>query len=43
MAKSKEDMKHATAQAKATEDESLRVGYKHGTSLEGGKIALFSG
>ncbi|XVE58889.1 hypothetical protein DITRI_Ditri04bG0205200 [Diplodiscus trichospermus] len=39
MAKSKDDMKHATAQAKLSEDESLRVRYKHGTPLEGGKIA----
>ncbi|XVF50420.1 hypothetical protein PTKIN_Ptkin04bG0098400 [Pterospermum kingtungense] len=49
MAKSKDDMKFATAQAKQSEDESLRVAYKHGTPLEGGKIAesspvdLFSG
>ncbi|XP_022737256.1 probable serine/threonine-protein kinase DDB_G0291918 [Durio zibethinus] len=37
--KSKEDMKHAKAKAKLSEEESLRVGYKHGTPLEGGKIA----
>ncbi|KAF5730802.1 hypothetical protein HS088_TW19G00402 [Tripterygium wilfordii] len=49
MAKSKEDIRYATAQAKLSEDEALRVRYKHGTPLEGGKIAdsrpldLFSG
>ncbi|GMJ10834.1 hypothetical protein HRI_004752600 [Hibiscus trionum] len=39
MAESKEDIKHATAQAKQSEDESLRVAYKHDTPLEAGKIA----
>nr|CAN64204.1 hypothetical protein VITISV_007158 [Vitis vinifera] len=31
--------KYATAQAKLSEDEALRVRYKSGTPLEGGKIA----
>ncbi|KAJ9164422.1 hypothetical protein P3X46_023999 [Hevea brasiliensis] len=39
MAKSEDDIKYGTAQAKVSEDESLRVRYKHGTPLEGGKIA----
>ncbi|KAL2331121.1 hypothetical protein Fmac_018702 [Flemingia macrophylla] len=39
MAKSKEDIMYGTAQAKLSEDESLRVAYKHGTPLEAGKIA----
>ncbi|XP_065859197.1 SEED MATURATION PROTEIN 1 [Euphorbia lathyris] len=39
MAKSKDDIKYGTAQAKLSEDESLRVAYKHGTPLEAGKIA----
>lgn len=39
MAKSKEDIKYATAQAKLSKDEALRVGYKAGTPLESGKIA----
>ncbi|KDP25128.1 hypothetical protein JCGZ_22663 [Jatropha curcas] len=39
MAKSKDDIKYGTAQAKLSEDESLRMRYKHGTPLEGGKIA----
>ncbi|OAY84673.1 uncharacterized protein LOC109711025 [Ananas comosus] len=39
MAQSKEDIKYGAAQAKVSEDESLRVAYKHGTPLEGGKIA----
>ncbi|CBI25650.3 hypothetical protein VitviT2T_024588 [Vitis vinifera] len=39
MAKSKDDIKYATAQAKLSEDEALRVRYKSGTPLEGGKIA----
>ncbi|CAA0818536.1 Unknown protein [Striga hermonthica] len=49
MATSKKDIKHATAQAKLSEDEALRVSYKAGTPIEGGKIAdsqpvnLFSG
>ncbi|KVI10230.1 uncharacterized protein LOC112507784 [Cynara cardunculus var. scolymus] len=38
MAKSKEDIKYGTAQAKLSEDESLRVAYKAGTPLEAGKI-----
>ncbi|KAL0300998.1 UNVERIFIED_CONTAM: hypothetical protein Sradi_6376600 [Sesamum radiatum] len=49
MAERKDDVKHGTAQAKVSEDEAVRVGYKGGTPLEGGKIAdseavdLFSG
>ncbi|XP_050221785.1 SEED MATURATION PROTEIN 1 [Mercurialis annua] len=39
MAKSKDDIKYGTAQAKLSEDEALRIRYKHGTPLEGGKIA----
>ena len=39
MAHSKEDITYGTAQAKVTEDESLRVAYKHGTPIEAGKIA----
>lgn len=39
MAQSKDDIKYGTAQAKLSEDESLRVGYKAGTPLEAGKIA----
>ncbi|KAL1820895.1 hypothetical protein DCAR_0417256 [Daucus carota subsp. sativus] len=39
MAKSKEDIKYATAQAKLSEDEALRVAYKADTPLESGKIA----
>ncbi|KAF8080870.1 hypothetical protein N665_0918s0011 [Sinapis alba] len=39
MAKNKDDIKYATAQAKQSEDEAIRVRYKHGTPLEGGKIA----
>ncbi|KAJ4836771.1 hypothetical protein Tsubulata_031076 [Turnera subulata] len=39
MAKSKDDIKYGTAQAKLSEDEALRVRYKHGTPLEAGKIA----
>ncbi|KAL8135455.1 hypothetical protein AgCh_010195 [Apium graveolens] len=39
MAKSKEDIKYATAQAKLSEDEAIRVVYKAGTPLESGKIA----
>ncbi|XP_062115741.1 SEED MATURATION PROTEIN 1 [Humulus lupulus] len=39
MAKSKDDIKYATSQARLTEDEGVRVAYKHGTPLEGGKIA----
>ncbi|XP_019092206.1 PREDICTED: uncharacterized protein LOC109129071 [Camelina sativa] len=39
MAKNKDDIEYATAQAKLSEDEPIRVSYKHGTPLEGGKIA----
>ncbi|XP_018437677.1 SEED MATURATION PROTEIN 1-like [Raphanus sativus] len=39
MAKNKDDIKYATAQTKQSEDEAIRVRYKHGTPLEGGKIA----
>ncbi|XP_078434448.1 seed maturation protein [Wolffia australiana] len=39
MAQNKEDVKFGVAQAKLSEDESLRVAYKHGTPLEAGKIA----
>ncbi|XP_071725746.1 SEED MATURATION PROTEIN 1 [Rutidosis leptorrhynchoides] len=39
MAKSKDDIKYGTAQAKLSEDESLRVKYVSGTPLEAGKIA----
>ncbi|CAA7396798.1 unnamed protein product [Spirodela intermedia] len=39
MAHSKEEVTYGAAQAKISEDESLRVAYKHGTPLEGGKIA----
>lgn len=39
MAKSKDDIKYGTAQARLSEDEAVRVSYKHGTPLEGGKIA----
>ncbi|KAH7663673.1 hypothetical protein IHE45_14G071500 [Dioscorea alata] len=39
MAKSKDDIKYGTAQAKLSEDEQLRIRYKHGTPLEGGKIS----
>ncbi|KAK7324383.1 hypothetical protein VNO77_27918 [Canavalia gladiata] len=39
MAKSKDDITYGTAQAKLSEDEALRVAYKHGTPLEAGKIA----
>ncbi|KAG1328058.1 putative Seed maturation protein [Cocos nucifera] len=39
MAQSKDDIKYGAAQAKLSEDEMLRVRYKHGTPLEGGKIA----
>lgn len=38
MAKNKDDIEYATAQAKLSEDEPIRVSYKHGTPLEGGKI-----
>ncbi|OMO69887.1 hypothetical protein COLO4_28875 [Corchorus olitorius] len=39
MAKSKDDIKYAVGEARLSEDEGVRVGYKHGTPLEGGKIA----
>ncbi|CAA6660452.1 unnamed protein product [Spirodela intermedia] len=39
MAHRKEEVTYGAAQAKISEDESLRVAYKHGTPLEGGKIA----
>ncbi|XP_062011947.1 SEED MATURATION PROTEIN 1 [Rosa rugosa] len=39
MAKSKDDIKYATSQARLSEDEAVRVAYEHGTPLEGGKIA----
>ncbi|XP_030964541.1 uncharacterized protein LOC115985783 [Quercus lobata] len=39
MAKSKDDIEYGTSQAKLNEDEALRVADKHGTPLEGGKIA----
>ncbi|KAK1440132.1 hypothetical protein QVD17_05957 [Tagetes erecta] len=35
----KDDIKYGTAQAKLSEDETLRVAYKSGTPLEAGKIA----
>nr|XP_027062312.1 uncharacterized protein LOC113688628 [Coffea arabica]XP_027065137.1 uncharacterized protein LOC113691126 [Coffea arabica] len=38
-AKSTDDIRYATAQAKVSEDDALRIGYKAGTPLEGGKIA----
>ncbi|KAM1591995.1 hypothetical protein FF1_035876 [Malus domestica] len=39
MSKSKGDIKYATSQARLDEDEAVRTAYKHGTPLEGGKIA----
>ncbi|BFG28788.1 hypothetical protein CerSpe_150620 [Prunus speciosa] len=39
MAKSRDDIKNGTSQARLNEDEAVRVAYKHGTPLEGGKIA----
>lgn len=39
MAKSKDDIEFGTAQARLSEDEAVRVAYKHGTPLEGGKVA----
>ncbi|XP_042428601.1 SEED MATURATION PROTEIN 1 [Zingiber officinale] len=39
MAHSKKEIKYGTAQAKVSEDEAVRVAYKHGTPLETGKIA----
>lgn len=39
MARSKDDVKYGTAQAKMSEDEALRIRYKHGTPLEGLSIS----
>lgn len=39
MAKSKDDIKYGTSQKRLNEDEAVRIAYKHGTPLEGGKIA----
>ncbi|XP_028760656.1 uncharacterized protein LOC114719338 [Neltuma alba] len=39
MAKNKDDIDYATSQARHSEDEGVRVLYKHGTPLEAGKIA----
>ncbi|CAB4307465.1 unnamed protein product [Prunus armeniaca] len=39
MANSKDDIMYGTSQARLNEDEAVRVAYKHGTPLEGGKIA----
>ncbi|CAN4103825.1 unnamed protein product [Withania somnifera] len=39
MAKSKDDITYRTAQARLSEDDALRIRYKAGTPLEGGKIA----
>ncbi|XP_031120666.1 uncharacterized protein LOC116023791 [Ipomoea triloba] len=39
MAKSKEEITYGTAQARLSEDDALRVRYKGGDPLEGGKIA----
>ncbi|KAK4355093.1 hypothetical protein RND71_024064 [Anisodus tanguticus] len=39
MAKSKDDITYGTAQARLSEDDALRIRYKAGTPLEGGKIA----
>lgn len=39
MAKSKDDIKYATSQARLSEDEAVRVAFVHDTPLEGGKIA----
>ncbi|KAK4285739.1 hypothetical protein QN277_002394 [Acacia crassicarpa] len=39
MAKSKDDIKPATSQARHSEDEPVRVAYRHGTPPEAGKIA----
>lgn len=39
MAKSKDDITYGTSQARVSEDEATRVAYKHGTPLEGAKIA----
>ncbi|CAH1433980.1 unnamed protein product [Lactuca virosa] len=40
-AKSKDNIKYDTAQAKLSEDKTLIVAYKSDTPLEGGKIADF--
>ncbi|KAI5342714.1 hypothetical protein L3X38_010590 [Prunus dulcis] len=37
--KQKVDINYGTSQARLNEDEAVRVAYKHGTPLEGGKIA----
>ncbi|BAT93282.1 hypothetical protein LR48_Vigan05g020100 [Vigna angularis] len=39
MAKSKDDIKYGTAQARLSEDEAVRVAYVNGTPLEGGMIS----
>ncbi|CAN4102518.1 unnamed protein product [Withania somnifera] len=39
MAKSKDDITYGTPQARLSEDDALRIRYKAGTPLEGGKIA----
>ncbi|VFQ97882.1 unnamed protein product [Cuscuta campestris] len=39
MSKNKRDIKYATAQARLSEDDAVRVGYIGGQPLEGGKIA----
>lgn len=39
MAQSKDDITFGTAQARISEDDALRIRYKAGTPLEGGKIA----
>ncbi|KAJ1387199.1 hypothetical protein SESBI_40195 [Sesbania bispinosa] len=39
MAKSKDDISYGTSQSRLSEDEAVRVAYKHGTPLEAGKIA----
>ncbi|XP_006346047.1 uncharacterized protein [Solanum tuberosum] len=39
MAKSKDDITYGIAQARLSEDDALRIRYKAGTPLEGGKIA----
>ncbi|KAJ1430722.1 hypothetical protein SESBI_07551 [Sesbania bispinosa] len=39
MAKSKDDITYGTSQSRLSEDEAVRVAYKHGTPLEAGKIA----
>ncbi|KAK9937558.1 hypothetical protein M0R45_014337 [Rubus argutus] len=39
MAQSKDDIKYGTSQSRLNKDEAVRIAYKHGTPLEGGKIA----